>query len=381
VGRAGRQGHDACVVGGIELVRALGAAGVRPTVIAAPASRARHSRFASACIDPAGRPLTDVLAEYAAGRAHPPALFFDSDAVLLEVSRGRQRLTGLRFVMPGAELVEDLVDKARFQQLADRLGLPVPPARLVKPLTEEPELDLRFPLILKAVPYRTDAWTAIGAGAKAVGAEDAEALRAMWPRLRATGCEFLAQELVAGHEQQIVSYHVYVDSHGQVAGEFTGRKIRTHPAEFGMSSALVTTDDPEVARIGRELVERIGLLGPAKLDFKRAPDGRLYLFEVNARFTLWVHPGALAGVNLAAVAYADLAGLPRPAVGRARPGVRWIEPRSDLQAARAAGVPLRRWIRWALTCESNPSFDWNDPGPLARRAVSAGRGLIARAGR
>src|SRR6266480_5798567 len=75
-----------------------------------------------------------------------------------------------------------------------------------------------------------------------------------------------------------------------------------------------------------ELVRRLGLRGVAKLDFKRAPDGQLYLLEVNPRFTLWHHLGARAGVNIPALVYADLAGLPRGRVLQARAGVRWCKP-------------------------------------------------------
>jgi predicted ATP-grasp superfamily ATP-dependent carboligase len=173
----------------------------------------------------------------------------------------------------------------------------------------------------------------------------------------------MAQELVAGDETHVVSYHVYVDSGGEIAGEFTGRKIRTRPVEFGMSCAVETTDDEPLARLGRRIVGRLGLRGPAKLDFKRAPAGDLHLLEVNARFTLWCQPGAVAGVNLPAIAYCDVMGEPRPAVGRARAGVRWINPVDDLPAARASGVPLRRWLPWAFGCEANPAFAWRDPGP------------------
>ena len=55
--------------------------------------------------------------------------------------------------------------------------------------------------------------------------------------------------------------------------------------------------------LGRTLVQRLGLRGVAKFDFKRAADGRLFLLEVNPRFNLWHHPGALAGVNLPALVF------------------------------------------------------------------------------
>ena len=366
------------MIGGIELVRALGLAAIRSTVVGAPPNPALESRFAVAAIDPTGRPLVDVLCEQAASQADPQALFFDADATVVEVSRERERLDGaFSFLLPRSDLVEDLTDKARFQKLAERLDLPVPPGLLLR-AGEPPPGDLSFPLIVKPVPYRTDAWMEISAGAKAIRVDTGAELGELLHRLGGSDLELLAQQMVAGTEQDILSYHVYVDASGSVAGEFTGRKIRTLPAEFGMSCALVTTDDPEVARMGRELVDRLALVGPAKFDFKRAPDGRLFLLEVNTRFTLWVHAGALAGVNLAAIAHADLTGAPRPRASRARPGVRWIDPRNDLRAARAAGVPLHRWIPWAVASQSNPAFAWSDLRPLAHRAAQAGRRRLGR---
>src|SRR5215210_1181313 len=117
------------------------------------------------------------------------------------------------------------------------------------------------------------------------------------------------------------------------AAASTGRKIRTRPVRFGATTALVITDDPDLQAFGRDVIDRLALTGPLKIDVKRDPQGAIWLLEVNARFTLWAHPGALAGVNLTAVAYADLTGTPPPVVAP-RPGVRWCDPLQDLAAAR-----------------------------------------------
>jgi D-aspartate ligase len=367
-----QRGAFACVFGGAELVRALGEAGIRSVVLGADSDRLRHSRYAVSVPMARDGPLIDVLERMAAFAHEPPVLFTDCDDTLLELSGGRDRLTGFRFLLPDHELVLDLTDKARFQRLAERLGLPVPAGRTLRPASDDPvTVDLRFPVVLKPVPFRNAHWSeTFGSGAKALRVDGRERLEELWPLLAATGLDFMAQHLVAGDETHIVSYHVYVASDGRVAGEFTGRKIRTYPAEFGMSCALVTTVDEPLRRAGRDLIERIGLRGPAKLDFKRGPGGGLHLLEVNPRFTLWAHPGALAGVNLPGIAWADLTGAPLPPLRAARPGVRWIRPRDDLAAARESGVPLRRWLPWAIRCESNQAFAWNDPAPAIRHRIA-----------
>ena len=340
-------------------------------MVAPSDSPARWSRYTARGIEPGDRPVEDVLAGYGAGLADKAVLYFDADDVLLAVSRDRDRLgRSFAFRVPDPDLTADLIDKGRFQSLAERLGLPVPDGRLFTPARSHArDLDLRFPLILKAVPYRTEVWKALGEGAKALRVDGRGELERLWPRLEEAGTDFLAQTLLPGSEDRIVSYHAYIDGGGSVLGEFTGRKIRTNPPDFGMSSALVTTDDEPLVRLGRELVERIGATGPVKLDFKLDADGTPRLLEVNARFTLWVQPGAVAGVNLAAIAWADLTGAPLPPARRARAGGRWIDPRGDLASARALAVPLCRWLPFAVRCQTNPAWAWNDPAPLLRRVA------------
>ncbi len=166
-----------------------------------------------------------------------------------------------RFVVADAALVEDLVDKARFQDLAQRHGLPVPVARRFHPATLEPEnLRLNFPIIIKPLTRR-ESWDGTFGSRKALEAECRDELRLLWPLLRALDIDLLAQELIAGAETQLESYHCYVERGGSVAAEFTGRKIRTYPLSYGHTTALEITDATDVQRLGRDFVGRLGLTG------------------------------------------------------------------------------------------------------------------------
>jgi predicted ATP-grasp superfamily ATP-dependent carboligase len=171
--------------------------------------------------------------------------------------------------------------------------------------------------------------------------------------------------LIPGPETRIESYHVFADAETGIIGEFTGRKIRTYPAEFGYSTALVITDQPDVAELGRELVKRLGLNGVAKFDFKRSDDNQLYLLEVNARFNLWHHLGAVAGVNLPGAVFNHLNGLPVPR-RVATPGATWCYPWYDALAARAWGVPPAQWLSWLASCQAKSAVSMDDPMPFLR---------------
>jgi len=130
--------------------------------------------------------------------------------------------------------------------------------------------------------------------------------------------------------------------------------------------------------LGRALVKRLKFSGVAKFDFKRGPDGRLRLLEVNPRFNLWHHLGAVAGVNLPALVYGDLIGAPRPNIGPALTGVRWCKPWKDLSAARAAGIPLAEWIPWVFRCGAKSGLAWDDPLPLIGATVRRGMETMVR---
>jgi predicted ATP-grasp superfamily ATP-dependent carboligase len=361
----------------MDLVRPLGLAGIRSAVVAKEGDLARYSRFTCVVIDwvdSAQEPeeLLGRLIQFAARQPQKPVLYYGRDWDLLFVSRFRDRLRqAFRFVVPEAALVEDVVDKVRFQALAERLDLPVPRGfRLHLGGAAPDHTGLGFPLILKPITRDIETWAAVGGLAKAVRVNTPQELRDCWSNLSAKGLDVVVQELIPGPERLIESYHAYVDEQGEFVGEFTGRKIRTYPSAYGYSTALETTASEDVAALGRELARRLELWGVVKFDFKRAPDGSLRLLDVNPRFNLWHHLGAKAGVNLPFLVYADVVGLPRPEPMRARAGVRWVYNWHDARAARRGGMSLLRWLPWALSVEAKSGMAWDDPMPVLRGSLS-----------
>lgn len=347
-----------------DLVRALGLGGIRSTVIAPPDEPARWSRHARGWVDDREDGLLERL-EAVAGEGHePPVLHVARDRALHFVARHRARLAAsFRFAVAEDPLLDRLLDKAAFVDLAHELGLPVPRTVVAEPADLERVTAIRPPLLVKPAS-RGERWFAFAGWPKALSVQDEAEWAALRQQLAAAGMPVLVQELITGGEDRIESYHVYVDRRGRTLGEFTGRKIRTRPAAFGVSTALTTTDTADTLELGRVAIDALRLRGPAKADFKRAPDGRLVLLEVNPRLSLWAHLGAAAGVNLAALAHADLGGgTPAPA-GPARPGVTWCEPRQDRLAAAEQGMRLRPWLRWLATCDVRAGYAPDDPMPV-----------------
>jgi predicted ATP-grasp superfamily ATP-dependent carboligase len=362
-------------MGNTDLVRPLVASGARCAAIAKSGAPVRYSRFVSSVVDwPEDSKGDDEqilrrLLDFSARQPEPPVLFYQSDGFLLFLVRHRDRLSsGFRFISADPEQVVDLIDKARFNEVATSLGLGVPATAVLNPAVQDMPTteEMPYPVIVKPLMRSYGYWDSVEELRKVLRVDTPVQMRALWPRLAAMGQDVLAQQLISGPETMIESYHVYVDDRGEIVGEFTGKKVRTHPVEYGQSTALMITDEADVIAEGRKAIEALGLRGVAKIDFKRDPAGRLWLLEVNPRFNLWHYPGALAGVNLPALVYADLTGQPRPAVGPVRAGVCWSHP-WDFLAAREWGVPLGEWLSWTRRCEARSLLSRDDPMPMIGR--------------
>jgi D-aspartate ligase len=376
----GGRGH-ALVLGDLDIAYPLRDQGV-PVTLMRP--REEPSRFSNCGVNWVEQPAAALLPERLTETAHrlpgPVVLYVAEDEMLQLVSDHRDALRPqLSFLMPERDVVDALLDKGRFQELASHHGLPVPPGEVVS--TSEDVYaakQLELPVLIKPLVWRPERLkTDFGLG-KAVVATTRPELRAILERVANSYERVLVQTFVAGDETRVESYHVYVNADGDILGEFTGRKIRTTPAAFGYSTAVMTTDEQDVIDLGRRVVRAMGVLGVAKIDFKRDEDGKLWVFEVNARFNLWNRLGAAAGVNLPALMFADLTGQPLPVVGRARPGMTWSRQPRDLLVARAAGVSLRDYLPWWRSCDAMSGFRITDPMPFIRGSlpIQARAGLV-----
>lgn len=361
----------AVVIGDMDLVRPLGMAGIR-CVAAGPTGEetawSRHTAGSLRLADLWKQPETVIeqLVEYAGTTGQRPVLMYQKDPAVLAISRYRERLSQhYRFVVPERQTVEDLVDKERFQQRSEELGLAIPRAVFATPSQSGPP-DLEPPVVVKPVlrDQTDESWKPVAKGRKAVLCSSMADLKALWHRPEIRELPLVVQEYIPGGAERIVSYHAFVDDDRTVIGWFTGRKIRTSPPEFGQSTAVEITDDPDCRSVGQDVLDKYAFTGVAKVDLKRGPDGRLHVLEVNPRFNLWHHPGARAGVNLPAAVYHRLVDGATDVLGEAEPGVRWVQIWGDLGAARSSGVALGSWLKFAARAEARRAAHLDDPGSM-----------------
>jgi len=374
----------AIVVGDLDLAWPLRDMGVGVTLIAPegdPSRRTRTCRVGPARPDPWHDPdeLVRVLEEEAARSPATPVLYVEDDGSLLVASRNRERLSrSMHHALALPDLIEALVDKALFSDLAARVGVPIPATLVVQPDEDLRSGAVPYPAIAKPITRPGGEWVTVGAGAKAVMVRDHAELGRVARRATLDGRALIVQEYLPGPESHLESHHAYVCRDGRIAGGFTGRKVRTSPRRFGYSSALVTTSAPEVERLGRMVIEATGLVGFVKTDMKRDAAGALRVLEVNPRPTLWLALGRAAGADLLAAGHADACGLDVPPVGEARPGAHWWNPVLDLRACLDGGG-VRDWWSFGIGAEVRSGMQLRDPAPFISAVAGAARGRLTRA--
>ena len=376
------------LLGGLNIVRALGMARI-PVIIASAGRRlpSMASRYCSGVIElPAiteRAAVVKTLIEETRQFGRVP-LFYDNDDRLALVQDYRAALAPhFALLLNEPALADALVEKSRFQALAEQHGLPVP-RRL-----DWEQLDAHAgPVLVK--PKTRTGWDHSSVRRQLFGGAGKARIFGSGREARATALaaqladQLSFQEYVPGGDDAIWSFHGFAAPGGEVLEWFVGRKIRTWPALTGDSSYLGLARDERLVALGRDLARRLGLAGIFKMDFKRSADtGRFYLLEINTRFNLWHYLGASAGVNLPEVAYRYLLGGRKPSHAEANTRVRWLHLQYDLRAFRELRarreLSLAQWLR---SLAHRPLvydlFSWSDPKPFVRHWTAKLRSAFTR---
>jgi len=380
----------AVLCGDLNMVRCFVGSGIPTVVVSSDPDdvtfRSRHCRKRMVMAEPRLNPEQAVRDLVALGETfdRKPVLFYGDDAMLLLVSRNRKQLeTYYHFLMPDAELLEDIVDKTRFAEFAARVGLPTPRTLRSTQINspEEVERHLALPVILK--PNFHLGWfrsRAImdqgGKPQKVFRANDLSELKHLYRKIQEFTDDFIIQEYVAGGDDCIYSFHTFFDRSSKPLGYYVGRKIRTYPKDSGMSTYLELVKEPQVVEAGLDILSKLDFVGPVKIDFKKdVRTNRLYLLELNARFNLWNYLGSVSGINLPLLAYAHLLEQPGGASADYTTNFRWLSFGNDLRAFLRDYHPAGdlSWAEWLSSFNARKIYDifsWSDPCPFVASTMN-----------
>jgi D-aspartate ligase len=357
----------------VSVARSLGEHDVRVHALGDPEwDTVGHSRHCSSFVPIPRDNVQERYLDWLSRRPVGEAIIFPcSDDSLEMVARRRAELEGLGYLPIEADdqVLLAMLDKEETYRMAAEVGVGVP-RRFV--LQDAGDVDrqlessqISFPCALKPLHSHVFARTT---SAKVILLPDRAELLQVAADVGALGSPMMVTEIIPGPEDAFCSVYTYLDRAGQPLVRFTKRKLRQHPVGFGLATYHESTHDPDVARVGLQFCQGVGLRGVACVEFKRdSRDGELKLIECNHRFTLGQETLRYAGVNLPIVAYNARLNRPAPVADGYRDGVHlWVplaDTRAFLETRRRGETTFAGWARSLMHPQHFHLFDPADPGP------------------
>jgi D-aspartate ligase len=348
-------------VNGLGVVRSLAQERIpiwlADTDMSDPTMRTRHatSILMSSMRGPA---VVDELLALRQRFAENPVLFLTREATVAAVCSDLERIRSCyRISMPRTELMEQLMDKAWFQYLAEQHGFPI--ARAVH-LVEADDLlraeRLIYPCVLKPVEktakyeerfqkaYKVDVPAHLRAIVRDIG--DAAVM--------------IVQEWIEGGDDQIYFCLLYRDSAARTVASFTGRKLRSWPPGTGGTASCVPAPEhgEELTRLTDGFFSAVGFFGIGSMEYKwDSRTQRFMMIEPTVgRTDFQEEIAVLNGVNIPYAAYRAELGLTGAAPRTKATPAAWAVPQidrwsSESQSEHNRGFPrgLRRYdAYWRL---------------------------------
>lgn len=387
--------------GAYDLVRALGMAGIGSAVASSQQDDiAFSSRYCTRKIvlpdfEPQNHEMIlDILRRHGEEREHRPILFYASDPELWFVWHFQKELERYYcFLLPPTDLLECIVNKALFSELARDYHLAAPETLTVRNSTELTNHidDVHFPCIVK--PAYSQDWIWDTEEQRTKYGPYKSALRRFTTRTELLDfCKdlpdrhsgFLIQSYIDGRDEAITSFHGYFDEESKCLGHFVGKKIRTYPAHTGGSTYVRTIEEPELAHQSISALENIGFQGVVKIDFKWDHAMNKYsILEINPRYNLWVLLGAYAGVNLPMIAFHHQRGDPVDGRSSCTTDERLLFVKQDLRGfwggyRKTAEWTTLNYIRSLFARKHYRVYDPDDPKPFIRSSIAFFRRNVSR---
>ncbi len=398
------EGRPLAVVAGTSInalgvVRSLGGAGIPAVWLTSnPYSFVNRSRFAScviACRDVIYEGLLPALMTLGRACTVRPVLFLTNDFQVKQVSDARDELGHYySFALPEKPLVDAMLSKTGFWNLAEQHGLGVPETHILKGTAElEDFMERRGSegrWVVKP-PEKNDAFEA--RFSKALTVTGLPAWQRFAHTYRGLNVELLIQAWIPGRDTSVRFCLVVFDRAGECLLAFSGRKIRQYLPEVGNTASAERYVDPDTEAETVRFFRECKFVGMGSVEFKRSETSDvLYAIEPTVgRTNLQSEVATVNGFNLAALYYHSLVGDAKEIdVYREKARVStqdrvWIRGGADLKASwhyrKRDQLSFGQWVRPYLRPLSCAVWRISDPLPYLVWAQRKGMGLLRDAGK
>lgn len=279
-----------------------------------------------------------VLSEWLIGRKdlYGGLVIPTGDDVIAELHANRSTLAPhYRLVLPPGYACEVALDKDKLARVAADAGIPTPRFVGTEGLDGKALDDaagMGFPVLVKP-RYGIDFRRAFQK--KVLVAENPARLAEVLGECRARSFDVLVQEMIPDGTG-LAAYSAYVDREGEIAGDYSCRRVAVFPPRFGVGSFLKSERLKQVLESGRRLVRALNYRGaPIDLDFAfDVRDGVWKLLDFNARSWRQVSMAPLVGLDVFDMILADYSGCEVPRGRKTRWGCYWVYAKDALLARR-----------------------------------------------
>ncbi len=301
-------------------------------------------------------------------------LIITKDEPVLWISESRKELEDFyEMNLPDADILDLLMSKSRFGELAVEEGWPVP---MTWRVDRREELmaklgEIGYPCILK--PQIKNSEFRRNTFSKAFIAADEAELTAIYDMVARWEAGVVIQEWIEGGDERIAYCLAYYDRRGEPVAQFPGIKLRQWPPKCG-NTAMAAPAPEELAGKIIELTERIfrkvGFKGIGSMEYKMRPetDEPVIMEPTVGRTDYQSEVAVLNGINIPALAYYDLTDQDYVRPVPSETTVKWIDGMNEMRAAlrywRAGELGLRRWMDQRKGKKKYAVFRMDDLGPF-----------------
>jgi len=270
--------------------------------------------------------IVDYLKEIRHNFDDDPALFLSTDQQAIEISERREEIAGMyNLLLPERELLNNLMEKSKFQNLAEQNGWPVPTSMSISTEDELKNADehIKYPFVVK--PYLVHS-------RKVQNSSD---LKLLINELQPINYKsMVVQEWIEGNDTDLYFDLTISNRNYELIARLSGRKIRQYPKYYGTSTACYSTRNDEIDLLTGSILEKIDMVGFCGLEYKYDRiRGRYYIMEPTiGRFDSQIALSYAAGVNLPVLMYEIMNGNDNPVCNGQKNNIYWIDEFRDIKA-------------------------------------------------
>ncbi len=267
-----------------------------------------------------------------------------------------------------------LLDKQHTYELAKSVGVAVPQYWTVNRIEDIERIlpELTFPVIIK--PLLSHVFRRQFGGRKYLRADNGDQLLRKQKEVLDKGLKSMICDFIPGPDSLGRCYVGFRDAEGQVLFQVTAHIVRRYPKNQGTLCYYYTERNPEVAELGRKLLDGIGFTGFAHIEFKFDPrDGQYKLIEVNPRIPALTETYRQSGIDIPYIIYCHLTNRSLPKIASFKNHVRMISVFDDFKAYlelnRLGELTLGQWLKSMSPHQNYVYFKLNDPWPAAHNVL------------